>query len=491
MRVRAALLAAAVLLAGATAERAPAKSFSLPAADVTARVLPDGSLAVEEDITFSFDGAFTGGFREIPLREGETIDGISVQEGRRPYRPGASAELGSSGDPGTFGVAELEGAVRVVWHYAAVSQARTFTIRYRLRGLVVAHDDVVDVNLQVWGDEWRTGLGQLRATLLLPGGAPPGRSFRAWGHPVHVRGDVALTAGRVNLRALAVPAGQFVELRAVFPRRLLATTAGARVEPGRALPQILAEEREDASGYERDRDRIAGALDHVGRTLLLLLALAFGPALLVLLAIYLIYGRERPAAYDREYEQEPPSALEPALVPPLLRQSPRVGALEFTATLFDLVRRGHYAAKPITTERSTFAGLRHQTIADLELSRGDPVPLAPFERPVAEVVDAVLEGGSHALSRFRDRIDDDRKGNSERSRSSRTASPPRCASGAGSRAAARRSPSPWRRSHCCPRCSSGAGSTGSGRSHRGGATSCSSYSAWLPPRTRWRSPSPP
>ena len=64
---------------------------------------------------------------------------------------------------------------------------RTFRVHYRLRGVAVAYDDVVDVNLKVWGDEWEAALGQLTATL-----AAPGREQRAWGHPVSVRGDVTI-----------------------------------------------------------------------------------------------------------------------------------------------------------------------------------------------------------------------------------------------------------------------------------------------------------
>ena len=73
------------------------------------------------------------------------------------YKPGASAELGSSGDPGTFGVARLKDRVRIVWHFASDS-LRTFTIAYRFRGLAVAYDDVVDVNMQVWGKQWPKGV---------------------------------------------------------------------------------------------------------------------------------------------------------------------------------------------------------------------------------------------------------------------------------------------------------------------------------------------
>ena len=87
------------------------------------------------------------------VRQGEVVDEIYVEEGGRRYTPGASAELGSSGAPDTFGVARLGDRVRVVWHYQAFSELRTFTVGYRFRGLSVAYDDVVDVNLKVWGDE--------------------------------------------------------------------------------------------------------------------------------------------------------------------------------------------------------------------------------------------------------------------------------------------------------------------------------------------------
>ena len=56
------LVAAALLL---TAGPALAQEFELPSADVEIQVSPDGSLIVTERITFSFDGSFSGAYREI------------------------------------------------------------------------------------------------------------------------------------------------------------------------------------------------------------------------------------------------------------------------------------------------------------------------------------------------------------------------------------------------------------------------------------------
>ena len=195
--------------------------------------------------------------------------------------------------------------------------------------------------------------------------------MRAWGHPVWVRGDVQLAGNRALLRALDVPAHQFVELRALVPRAAFTSTAGMRVVHGNGLAKLTGEERADAAAYERDHDRIEHAKRHPWLYVLYVLLLGIVPALLVVLVVYLIFGRERSTGYDREYEQEPPTDTEPALVPTLLRQGGEAGSFEFTATLFDLIRRGVYVAKPVTTERSIWAGLRTEQVADLEITAGE------------------------------------------------------------------------------------------------------------------------
>ena len=398
-----------LILAGTAA----AKSFSLPQASIVVAVQPDGSLDVQEHITFAFDGPFSGAYRDIPLGRGEVIRDAYVEENGQRYSPGASAELGSSGTPGTFGTASIEDGFRIVWHFSALSELRTFTVGYTLVGDAVAYDDVVDVNLKVWGEEWDQSLQNLSAVMILPAPAS-GASYRIWGHPVSVRGDVQRQPQQAELRAVHVPPHQFVELRVAFPRSLLSSTGGTQVRHEAALPRIVAEERADAADFERDQERIRNALEHLPRTILILLAAALLPGVAIVAAAYWFFGRERRTSYDREYEQEPPSDLDPALVPPLLRESATVGSLEFTATLFDLIRRGRYRAAPVTTERSVWGGLRHEDVADLELTRGNNMPLLAHEDAVASVVDAILATGPERLSRFRDRITEDREENSKR-----------------------------------------------------------------------------
>jgi hypothetical protein len=224
-----------------------AQSYTLPEARIEVVLQPDGSLDVTEHITFSFSGSFSGAYRDIPLRRGEEITDVTVEEGGTAYVPGASTELGSYDDPGSYGVEERGDIMRVVWHYSAFSERRTFTIRYSMTGLTHAYDDVVDVNLKVWGEEWPVGVDLVSASLTYPGAVAAG-DVRVFGHPSTVDGETSLGDDEVSptLEARRVPAKQFVEMRVVLPRSVLTSTAGAQVVEGDGLGEILDQEAAEA-----------------------------------------------------------------------------------------------------------------------------------------------------------------------------------------------------------------------------------------------------
>ena len=158
-------------------------------------------------------------------------------------RRGGCTKLGSIDRPTRSTTRRTDKRVRIVWHFLAAGEPRTFTIRYRFRGLTVAYDDVVDVNLKVWGAEWPSRSANLTASMTAP---RPTRSARATASGGTRRGCTATSRARpraATLRAVNVPADQFVELRVVFPRTLLTSTAGAKVVRGNGLATIVAEER--------------------------------------------------------------------------------------------------------------------------------------------------------------------------------------------------------------------------------------------------------
>ena len=302
------------------------------------------------------------------------------------YRPGGCTELGCIDAPGTYGVADLGGRVRIVWHYSAADEVRTFQIRYTLRGLAVAYDDVVDVNLRVWGDEWKERLGTADRVLVAPGKiAAPGDT------PSTCAATCSSPAARDPARAGRPGRAVRGAARAGPARPPSPRPTGMHVVRGNGLGKILC-------GGVRGRGRLrARSRPDRARQAPPVAVCRVRPAagarsrLLVVAAVFAVYGREHSSGYDREYEQEPPTDTEPALLPTLLRQGGEAGSFEFTATLFDLIRRGVFASTPVTTERSTWGGLRKESVADLELSRGKrDEELTPWENAVTRVVDGVV-----------------------------------------------------------------------------------------------------
>ncbi|MBK5269290.1 MAG: DUF2207 domain-containing protein, partial [Acidimicrobiia bacterium] len=384
----------------APAAQAQSKSFRFPDVNVAVELTDDGTVVVTENLTFSFSGSFEGAYRDIPVRRGETISAVTVSEFGAQYQPGGSTELGSTDTPGTFGVEDVGSVTRVVWHYQASDEERTFTVRYALTGLAVAYDDVVDINLQVWGDQWDVGVSRLTAGFLGPGDPPSGEVL-VFGHPTDVDGSTSLGVDGVSpdLSARNIPAHQFVEMRVVVPRSVLTSTAGAKVVSGPGLAAIMADEQAEA-----DRaDQRAKSL----WTALIAVALAFAAYPLAVLVGFGLYGSEPRIDYDREYEQAPPADTPPAIVDALARQG-MVDERGFTATLFDLIRRGRYTATPATVEKATWLGLRTEQITDLEIGMGlNTVPLESHERPVVAIIDRIVADGPLPLTEFRRELRED------------------------------------------------------------------------------------
>lgn len=75
------------------ASAALAKTFWISDAEVDVTVNEDGSLKIIEDITFDFDGTFTGAYRDIPLRTDELVYDVVVSDASGPYTIGGCTTL--------------------------------------------------------------------------------------------------------------------------------------------------------------------------------------------------------------------------------------------------------------------------------------------------------------------------------------------------------------------------------------------------------------
>jgi uncharacterized membrane protein len=397
------LAVAAVAMLATPASALADKSYTISQAAVNVTVARTGEVLMREDLTFSFDGFFTGAYRDIPLAQGQTAQDIEVSEGATAYAPGGNTTLGSSDAPGKFGVVRLPQGLRIVWHYQQDGGRRTFTLRYRLRGVVIAHDDAVEVAPQVWGSQWQFGLQLLYANVRAAGAL---QGTRAWIEPAWL--DHRLSVGRSDVLSVVddVPSKHSVTLRVLYPTSALAANAPyARRVHDDIVPATVAREQRAEASAERDRRQLDDTLHHPWAWIIGAALLAIIPAGLLGGVGYWRFGREHPTGTAAKYVHEPPDDLPPALVPSLLAQHVVAGGDQMAATLFELVRRGRYKMTPVTREESTLLGLHHKEVDDVDLTRGDEsVGLNPVEKPIAAIFDKLTEAGPAALSQVQQTV---------------------------------------------------------------------------------------
>jgi uncharacterized membrane protein len=393
MRRPALLCAVAAVAALALAPAARAESADVVNADVHLELAQDASLLVTETLTFDYQGHFEGSYRDIVLLHGERITDVQVSEGGQGYDPGGNTALGSHDRPGVFGAESIESGARIVWHYRATDQRRTFTISYRVIGAATAYDDVIDVGWAVWGDQWDFDLDHLSASLTDPALDPADDAYRVWGHPRDVEGETIRGTGRASLEATDVDDHTGVEMRITVPRVAGQSVSGARVESGAGLPDIVAEEQQLDEDFNAPWPSFKRwVADHV-----LLVALGLSALTLALLGLLAWLAREGSESVP-EYVPGPPDEAGPALAYGLAFEGGD-STNTVLATLLDLVERGYYEAKATTAEKEKL---------DLALAKSSMRPndgeLAEHERLVLGFFDDLVLGDSVAMSEMRDRI---------------------------------------------------------------------------------------
>lgn len=371
--------------------------FRVEHADVRVEVQPDASLHVTEQLRFNFSGDFSGAYRDVLLAEGVRARNVSVSEDGEPYRPGGNTGLGSYDLPGTFGAEQLplsdaEGepttGFRVVWHYSALDEARTFELEYDVTGAANAYGDVVDVPWAVWGHQWEFWLDDLDAEIALSDGSE--EPLDAWIRPRELGVDPELGPGSASMEAERLAPEEAVVLRAVFPRDAFGSVTGASAQPGPGLETVRAEEVE-VDDEEGLWDKFAS---FVGANIVLLEALWTALVVGIAVALY-VMGRDRRSPVAR-YLSEPPEDISPALAYALAEEGGFDDRLVL-ATLLDLVDRGYYDGKASEAEA---LDLRLSIPAD---RRSDTV-LTEYERDTMAFFDGLLEEGPGDLGTLKDRV---------------------------------------------------------------------------------------
>jgi len=375
------------------AAAAPAKNYYFPNVKIEIRIAADGSFTVEEERTYKFQGRFSWASMWLPTR---------YDRGPLSYRVAIEdyAVLDASGNALRTEVSTSGDRFEAKWFYSAVNEQRSFRIRYRVRGAVYSYPDITEIYWQAIGGGWEKPTANASVTVHLPAPVASKDDLLIYGHGPLSGVATILDTSTARFTATNVKARQYLEIRMAWPSGLVAGVPSSRYNRQTLRQEEARFVQDTVARLEKDREVDARR----GRTFKTLTGVWLGALLLVpLLWLPFFLRTWRRVGQDHhfpglpEYFREPASKLPPALVELLMKEGVGITPKSFTATIFDLARRGRLEIHDQLTEKRHFfhtTQIYDTTIILKKTYRGDS-DLRDFE---IDVLDLLFEGMSDGAS---------------------------------------------------------------------------------------------
>ena len=396
---------AALLFPATTA--AAAKDYYFPEVRVDISIASDGTFLVDEYRTFEFEGGFSFAYVVIPLR----VERLGI---RRDVSVSEFAVTDEQGQALRTKLGEEGGRLTAKWFYSARDERRTFHIHYRVTGGIVSYADVTELYWQAIGDSWDKPARNVRVTVILPGPVAKKEELNVWGHGPLAGWAEVVDERTARFSAPDLASRQFFEIRVVWPAGIVAGLPSDRYD----LASIKAEEK----GFVRDtierirrakeeRERLRQRSAENNRRFFKALGIwggwqVVGPLiwLLVYFRVWSAAGKDYRFEGLPDYVREPPSKNPPAIVQMLMREGRTVTPAAFTATLFDLARRGVLEMEDRTVQKKSLFGSKEavETTVTLEKDLSLAGDLLPYEKALLLFLfEEAVHSGTNKGSSFR------------------------------------------------------------------------------------------
>ena len=360
------------------------KTMYFPDVRIDIQIDRDGSFTVNEYRTYDFRGRFSWASLWIPVRVERqgygynvALDGFSVRD--------------EQGAPLRVEAGEKDGRFEAKWFYSARNERRTFHIGYRIRGGIVTYPDVTELYWQAIGGGWEKPTRNAVIYVQLPAPVADKSDILVYGHgPLSGYAEI-LDLQTARFTASNIRSGQFIEVRMAWPSGLVSgipsnrhTRDSIKKEEARFVEETIAKAKAAQEAEIRRSRNFKSAVNFWLLTLFLV------P--LIWLPIYLKswnrFGKDYRFPDSPTYIHEPPSSLQPALVETLLKEGVGITPKSFTATIFDLARRGYLEIQDKLVEKKGIFGSRTDYESSLTLKKrfaADP-ELMPYEKDLLDLI---------------------------------------------------------------------------------------------------------
>ena len=349
-----------------------ADSYSISQATVDLKVLNNGLLQVDESYDYNFDGTFNGVYRDIPLKEGQSIENVKV------FADGAYPVLEQTSEDGKEHLKIYLYADSA--HTKKISDCKvTVYVQYDMRNVVTVFNDVGALQFKLWGDEWDVDVGEVIAHVELPNGS--GNEYRL--APEDLTYSSEMNRSVIEADSNSISKGHFWEMLVLMPVGDFSSSPYAKHvnEDGR---EMILKNYEDSVNSQGFWGSIASIFEALALTLL--------PVSLI--GTYLKFGREPKVEYDGIYEREPPTDDSPAVVNAMIDNDTfgEPNMKGFEATIMDLIDRKVFSINKQEEDLLLTVNETNESLDD-------------GEKIVVKIVSHFANKGVLNLSKFNDRMD--------------------------------------------------------------------------------------
>lgn len=342
------------------AKVALARDYTIDKYEMLYDVKKNGDVYVTEDLTYNFDGSYSGVFRDIDTDGTSGIDNLSVsvlENGNERELYMIDQGLGKQGNFEYY--QQSPGIMRVKIYEASDSVKKTFRIRFNLKNLAIRYDDIGTLNRKIVDRNWQVPLNNVTATIKIPEGAKK-EDLRIFSHGDLTGWDEIIDGNTYKVSIASVNPGETVETLAIFPKDLISDSQ--RYVNEVRLPTILQQEAVNADAANKAREEAQKQYEQMleaerkreeklafGRQFTLILGALGAGALGIIAFIASKFGNERKPGFTGDYYRELPGDYTPAVMSYLMFNR-QVESKDIMATLMDLSRKKLIKIEPVEVE---------------------------------------------------------------------------------------------------------------------------------------------
>ena len=307
------------------------KNYSIEKIIINSEILPDGSLMIEEERHYLFNGKFSWAEYKLPLDNLGKVTDFRLSEHGNNYQQNQKSKK-----QGNYKIDQDEDEFYVKWYYKAENERRIFKLNYRVEDVVTVYDDVADFHYKFVGEENQKLIGLVDVTLKLLFDADTNR-VKAWAHGP-LNGNVKFDNGLLQFKIAPLSPKKSWEARVIFPPIWVNK---ANIYMNVASADKIKQQEEQWAIAANDRrikaqQKLIYRQENQGKMIIINIFLSV-VVVIVFIFLYNRFGKAHHPNFNIKYSSEIPENISPALAN-YIYNAGNVNAGAMIASLFNLAK---------------------------------------------------------------------------------------------------------------------------------------------------------